>query len=282
MSEDRGVALVNVLVLLAITSGLVVLMLSQQEEGRSALGRATALAQAEQIALGAEASVLSALRADLDTAPEQDHFAEAWASVIQQEVQLPEGLFSVAVTDLQAKFDLNSLSSSVFAPRETFLRLCTALDIPEAEARRIIQLMTFGGPYPRLDSLRDLGISDDTVDRLAPHVTALPRGGTVNLNTADPLLLGVLMQNPGATAQLLRRREIDGFLTRETLSDYGALRPPLTGFGSHAWQAEIRASSNGATVRLNSVIQRKDDLDGKAIAVLSRIVSYEDALPDED
>jgi len=275
--DDAGVALINVLVLLAVTSGLVVLLLNQQERGQDAVARSAALAQAEQIALGAEASVLSALRADLDSAPEADHFAEPWASVIQEEVLLPDGRFSLAVRDLQAKFDINVLAAGGVGPQTLFLRLTTALEVPEADARRIVQTLSFTGPVRKLADLERVGIPAETLAILEPHVGALPVPGTVNLNTAGPLLMAVLFQNPGITAQLLRRRQSEGQLTRKTLTDYGALRPEMTGFGSHAWEAEILAQSGPATLRLLTVIQRQDDLDGKAITVVSRQISHEPA-----
>lgn len=273
--DDAGVALINVLVLLAVTSGLVVLLLNQQERGQDAVARSAAQAQAEQIALGAEASVLSALRADLDTAPEADHFAEPWATVIQQEVLLPDGRFSVAVRDLQAKFDINVLAAGAVGPQTLFLRLAAALEVPEAEARRIVRNLSFTGPVRSLADLERVGIPVETLTRLAPHVGALAIPGTINLNTADPLLMEILFQNPGITAQLLRRRRSEGQLTRKTLTDYSALRPEMTGFGSHAWEVEILAQSGPATMRLLTVIQRQDDLDGKAITVVSRQISHE-------
>lgn len=268
--NDTGVTLINVLVILAITSGLVVLLLRQQEAGQDIVGRAAALAQAEQIALGAEASILAELRADLDTAPDEDHFAEPWAAILQQEVALPDGKFSVTVRDLQAKFDLNFLAAPALGPQELFLRLTKRLGIDEAEARRIAETIAIGGHIRELRDLERRGVAAETLARLAPHVTALPVPAGINLNTTDPLLMEVLFQNPGVAAQLVLRREAQGYVTREMISDLGALRPGLSSFGSHAWEIEVLAESGPARVRLLSQVQRRSDLNGKAIAVLSR------------
>ncbi|AKO99075.1 general secretion pathway protein GspK [Marinovum algicola] len=276
---EAGVTLVNVLVVLAITSGLVVLLLRQQEDGQDIVARHAALAQAEQIALGAEASVLAALRRDLDTGPEEDHFAEPWAGVIQEEVALPEGRFSVKVRDRQAKFDINLLTAPAVGPQTLFQRLATRLDIDAAEARRIAELVALLGAVRDLSDLEARGIAPDTLARLAPHVTALPVPSTINLNTADPLLMEVLFQNPGIASQLLFRRRSQGFVSRKMLTDLGALRPGLTGFGSHAWEVEILAESGAARVRLLSLIQRRNDLEGKAVALISR--RFDAPLPTE-
>ncbi|MGY3438399.1 MULTISPECIES: general secretion pathway protein GspK [unclassified Marinovum] len=279
--NDSGVALINVLVLLAITSGLVVLLLRQQERGQDIVAQAAALAQAEQIALGAEASVLSALRADLDTAPEADHFAEPWASVIQEAVTLPDGQFSVEVRDRQAKFDINTLAAGSLGPQVLFMRLATDLDISEDAAQRIVQVLGFTGPLRRLADLERSGITAETLDLLAPHVIALATPGLINLNTVDPVLMGALFQNPGITAQLLRRRRSEGEITRQALTDYGAVRPAMTGFISHSWEVDILAESGTAAVRLQTVIQRRDDLFGKAIAVVTRQIVHLPAPKDE-
>lgn len=279
--NDSGVALINVLVLLAITSGLVVLLLRQQERGQDIVAQAAALVQAEQIALGAEASVLSALRADLETAPEVDHFDEPWAAVIQDEVTLPDGQFSVEVRDRQAKFDINTLAAGTLGPQVLFHRLATALDIPEDAAQRIVQVLGFTGSLRRLSDLERFGITAETLDLLAPHVIALATPGLINLNTVDPVLLGVLLQNPGITAQLLRRRRAEGEISRQTLTDYGAVRPAMTGFGSHSWEVDILAESGPAAVRIQTVIQRRNDMFGKAIAVVTRQIVHDPAPRDD-
>ncbi|WP_323764753.1 hypothetical protein [Marinovum sp.] len=268
--RDAGVTLINVLVVLAITSGLVVLLLRQQEAGQDSIGRAAALAQAEQIALGAEASVLAALRSDLDTAPDEDHFAEPWAGVIQDEVALPDGRFSVSVRDRQAKFDINLLIAPAVGPQTLFLRLTARLGIEEAEARRIVETLLLSGRIDSLQALERGGTAPETLALLEPHVTALPLPATINLNTVGPLLLGVLFQNPGITSQVLFRREAEGRVTREMLSAMGALRPGLTDFASDNWEVDILAESGAAQVRLRTVIYRKSELGQKTIRLISR------------
>lgn len=269
---DAGVTLINVLVVLAITSGLVVLLLRQQEAGQDSIGRATALAQAEQIALGAEASVLAALRADLEMAPEEDHFSEAWAGVIQEEVALPDGQFSVAVRDRQAKFDVNMLTAPAVGPQTLFLRLAARLGIDEPAARQIVETLLLSGPVDRLETLERRGIAPELVAQLQPHATALPIPATINLNTVGPLLLGVLFQNPGIASQLLFRREADGYVTRRMLTEMGALRPGLTGFASDNWEVDILAESGPARVRLRSVIHRRNELGQISIRLISRLI----------
>ena len=77
--SDEGVVLINVLVVLAIAGGLMMLLITSQEAALDRVSRASDAATAEQIAMGAEASVVDALRRDLDTGPDTDHFSEPWA-----------------------------------------------------------------------------------------------------------------------------------------------------------------------------------------------------------
>ena len=101
--------LVNVLVALALGAALVTLMLTSQDDAIDRARRAGAAAQAEALALGAETSVLVALRRDMVEAPETDSYGEPWAQAAQAEVELETGRFAVTIHDAQAGLDLNGL-----------------------------------------------------------------------------------------------------------------------------------------------------------------------------
>lgn len=273
---QQGVVLVNVLVVLAIAGGLMLLLVSSQEAGLDRVVRSSDAAVAEQIARGAEASVVDALRRDLDNAPETDHLSEPWAlRVIQNEVALPTGRFSVQVTDLQAKFDINQLADPNAGMLDFFRRLLDALDQKPEAADQIARTMRVIGRIGRLDDLAAFGVAPETLAALAPHVTALPIAGTVNLNTVDPLLLEVMLQNRSQAAQLISLRANRGFLTRDDLQAVGALRPQNSGFTSNAFLIDILAEASTAAIEMQTVLIRRNALGLRAVDILERRYVYE-------
>jgi general secretion pathway protein K len=274
--QDSGVVLVNVLVVLAIAGGLMVLLISGQETALDRVARSADAARAEQIALGAEASVIDALREDLDRAPDADHLGEPWARrVIQDEVLLPTGKFSVSVTDLAAKFDINLLAAQNLATQNFLKRLLIALDQPPEAGNQIVRVIVALGGIGALSELEAFGVPPDVVAALSPYVTVLPGSGTVNLNSVDGFLLEVMMQNASHASQLISRRGRGGSLTLEDLSEIGAIRPQNSGFVSNAYQADILAEAGSARVRLRTTILRRNALGVKAVDVVERRIIHD-------
>jgi len=275
--KDSGVVLVNVLVVLAIAGGLMVLLISSQEAALDRIARAADASVVTQIAMGAEASVVDALRRDLDDAPETDHFNEPWArSVIQDEVLLPTGRFSVQITDLQAKFDVNLLMDVTAGTQDFARRLMVAVEQPPEMANRIARVLAAIGPVAKLEDLENYGVSQETLSAIAPHVTALPVPGTINLNSVNPFLLNVMLKNRSQTAQLIRTRESRGALSREALRNVGALRPQNSGFTSNAYLVDILATAGEAQIRMQSVVVRRNARGEKAVEIVERRFLYED------
>jgi general secretion pathway protein K len=270
-----GVVLVNVLVVLAIAGGLMLLLISSQEAALDRVARASDAAVAEQIAFGAEASVVDALRRDLDDAPDTDYLTEPWAlSVIQDEVVLPTGRFSVAITDLQAKFDINQLVDGGVATLSFTSRLLTELGKPPETAKQIARILGAVGRIGRVDDLAAFGVAPETLAALAPYVTALPIDGTVNLNTVDPFLLQVMLQNRSLAAQLVSLRNGRGFLTLEALNSVGALRPQNSGLTSNVYLVDILAQVGTAEITMKTVLTRRVAQGVKAVDVLERRFIY--------
>lgn len=274
-ASEGGVVLVNVLVVLAIAGGLMLLLIGSQEASLDRISRSADASIAEQIALGAEASVLDALRRDLDDAPDIDHLNEVWAqSVVQEAVELPTGTFSVQVTDLQAKFDINQLAITTAGTQDFARRLMVAVEQPPEIANQIGRIL---GAIGRVADLRDLaafGIPETVLDTLAPYVTALPVGGTINLNSVDPFLLSVMLQNQGQSRQVVRIRESRGHVSLQSLRDAGILRPQNSGFTSNVYLVEVLAESGTARLKLRTLMLRRNEPGLKAVEILERRVVY--------
>lgn len=269
--SDHGVVLVNVLVVLAIAGGLMLLLISSQDTALDRISRSTDASIAEQIAFGAEASVIDALRRDLDDAPDTDHLNEVWAQrVVQEEVLLPTGRFSVQITDLQAKYDINQLSRRTSGTQEFAQRLLIAVEQPAEIAAQISRILDVIG---RVDNLRDLaafGIPETALDALEPYVTALPVDGTINLNSVDLFLLSVMLQNKAQARQIARIRENRGHISRETLRDAGILRPQNSGFTSNVYLVDIFAEAETARLKMRTLIVRLNKPGVKAVRILER------------
>jgi general secretion pathway protein K len=274
--RDSGVVLVNVLIVLAIAGGLMVLLISSQEAALDRVARSVDAAVVRQIASGAEASVVDALRRDLDEAPESDHLNEPWAlGVLQDEVVLPTGRFSVRITDLQAKFDVNLLADLTAGTQEFARRLMVALDQPPETANQIARILGAVGRIGKLEDLEDYGVSPETLNAMKPYVTALPVQGTINLNSVDPFLLNVMLQNQSQAAQLVRIRESRGSLSLAALRSIGALRPQNSGFISNAYLVDILATAGDARISMQSMIIRRNALGLKAVEILQRRYIYD-------
>lgn len=269
--SDPGVVLVNVLVVLAIAGGLMLLLISSQDAALGRISRSTDASIAEQIAFGAEASVIDALRRDLDDAPDIDHLNEAWAqSVVQEEVILPTGMFSVQVTDLQAKYDVNQLARSTAGTQDFAQRLLIAVEQPAEIATQISRIL---GVIGRVGNLRDLvafGIPETAINALEPYVTALPIDGTINLNSVDPFLLSVMLQNKAQARQMVRIRENRGEISRQALRDAGILRPQNSGFTSNVYLVDVLAEAGTARLEMHTLIIRRNEPGIKAVEILER------------
>jgi len=273
--KETGVVLVNVLVVLAVAGGLMLLLVNSQDAVLGRVSRSADASIVEQIALGAEASVIDALRRDLDDAPEIDHLNEAWAlDVIQDEIKLPTGIFSLQIRDLQARFNINQMAAITAGTQDFARRLMIALDQSPETANEIGRILKAVGPVQYLNALSEFGISQEAINAMAPYVTALPINGTINLNSVDPFLLAVMLQNDSHASQLVHMRERQGSLSLETLLGAGVLRPQNSGFTSNAYRVDILAEAGSARLQVQTVVIRRNDPGVKSVEILERRFVY--------
>lgn len=265
---DSGVILVNVLVALALGAALVVLMLTSQDNLIDRSRRAAALAQAQALAMGGETSVIAALRTDMVTAPDADHYAEPWALIQQAEVQIGTGRFSLVITDAQARLNLNGLAGGGIAQQQVLERLVTALSLPPQTTAQLVVAVS-RTDQPR--SLNDIPELDGpTRAALAPHVDFLPIGAGLNLNTADAVAIGAVLGNRSAALRLVAQRDRTGFVTPDDLRDLGLLGTGGAGFTSDLFDVVVTAQVDDVVVILTSRIQRVQGLGTQDMRVIAR------------
>ncbi len=202
--------------------------------------------QGMQVALGAESWIRNILRDD-GIESQTDHLGELWASELPG---LPvdndsvQGAVSGQIEDLQGRFNVNNLIDSNGEVNEDvleqFQRLLVSLEIdprfagltadwidadqeagfPDGAEDSIYTGLT--PPYRTLNrtlsNVTELaaleGMDAASFRVLLPHVTALPPGTQINVNTATPVVLQSLDPNIDATMieDLLAQREESGFI----------------------------------------------------------------------
>jgi general secretion pathway protein K len=241
----RGVALITAMLITALTGSLAA---GLSWDNALDVRRTMVLLfheQGMQVALGAESWIRNILRDD-GIESQTDHLGELWASELPG---LPvdndsvQGAVTGQIIDLQGRFNVNNLIDSNGEVNqdilEQFQRLLVILEIdprfagltadwidadqeagfPDGAEDSIYTGLT--PPYRSLNrSLTNVtelaaleGMDQASFNALLPHVTALPRGTEINVNTATPVVLQSLDANLDVETveDLLSQREEGGF-----------------------------------------------------------------------
>jgi general secretion pathway protein K len=226
--HQRGVALITAVLIVALATILAVDVGFKGYLDQRRTANAFALDQSFEIALGGEAWASDALRRDKLQSPKQDDFTEEWATPIPPIPLDDIGEFEGQLEDLQGRFNLNNLvafdNSGVSkvdpAAVKRLERLLEILELEPKWANIIADWIDSDGdpgfpdgaedtiytgltpPYrtanmpitrtTELLALPEFGL--ERYRKLAPFVTALPAGTTINVCTASPELLDALVE----------------------------------------------------------------------------------------
>lgn len=222
---EDGVILLNVLFVCALAAAVVLLMIGSQGVSLDRSIRLEEAAQAAAWARAGETSAVVALRRDAREAPEADGYQEAWSAVEDADVAIDGGRFSLTVEDDRARLDVNTLVDGGPGARGRIERIVALARLPASTTDQLERALVAG----RVDDLGDLvdrGMSPAAIDALAPWLTALPPGRSgVNVNTADPRLLAILMGNPAQAERIVALRRARA-LTAADLRQAGIVLPP--------------------------------------------------------
>jgi general secretion pathway protein K len=174
------------------------------------------------------------------------------------------------ISDLQAKMNLGALVEAGVVkekPVENFQRLFDVLGIPQSQLNKIVENMRFAGDISidnrnggraalmpqRLEQLAWLGVPEDTIAALEPHVTILPSASTtqVNLNTASAEVIYAagrnLSRNVGDAAKLVPAATFD-LSAAAVETHYFQVRGRLR-IGDVVIEERSMVQRNGTTVR---------------------------------
>lgn len=279
--DDAGTVLLNVLVVLALASAVLVAMLGLSD---AAIRRSQTFAEAgaaRALLDGAEASAIAVLRRDLREAPGEDHAGEAWARIAQDDIAIDGGRFRLRIEDAQARFNLNLLARGGAAAEQVLARLVAQADLPADTAARIAAAVR-RAPLEALDDLGPAaGLDAAALARLAAVTTVLPGTAPVNVNTMPEPLFLALAGNAAEARLMLGLRARAGRLTSADLSALGVVLPPLAGFRSDHFVVAAEATIGGTTVARETLIARRQAEPGRAagVFVLARRAAVAAAAP---
>ncbi|PTQ09858.1 Type II secretory pathway component PulK-like protein [Sphingomonas oleivorans] len=270
---ERGMILVNVLLFVAIASGIVMLMITAED---GALQRATRLseaAHAQAAANGGELSAIVALRRDGLVAFDTDNSREPWAALAERAAPIKGGSFDLAIADAQGRFNVNLLMKDDPAALQLFGRIGSALGIqPELIAQAITHIR-LSGPISDLGPLSGAAaLKPELLARLSGLVTALPRDRDtkINVNSVSEDLLGIMLDNPVAAHGLIELRKRRGWLTQADFDAQQAPLPPIAGFTSDIYWVRSRVTIGDTSRQLTSLLVRQRDAQGVTVRPVAR------------
>lgn len=267
---EQGVILINVLVILALSSTIVFAMLRLSDTGVTRSQRYSEAGQAFALIDGAEATAIAALRRDMRDAPLVDHPAEDWAGIAQDQVAIEGGSFSLTIRDAAGKFNLTNLAQG--QPQDVLLlqKILTRLEMPDTVGLRILARMANPKPLNGMDDLLAAGLDADTLARLSALVTVLPKPTAINLNAMPDAMFAVLAANPVQARLLQGIRERQGQLSASDLLNAGLILGAQVSEVSAFFSITTRVSIGGTTVARESLLMRAAAPEGALVTVVAR------------
>ena len=212
LGQQKGLALISVLLIFAIVAVLAGAMIERQSLDIQRSGNLQALQQARAYSTGIEYAVRSGLQLDFENNKEVDHLLEEWAK--EHTYPLSPGTAQIQIFDAQARFNLNGLhptASDKTVQLQRFKNLLAELGLDEAIAINTAKFIDKDSqvdddylsaevPYrasyqifkhPSELLLVEL-VDAKSYRMLTPYITALPVSATLNVNTASNIVLSSL------------------------------------------------------------------------------------------
>ncbi len=263
--------LVNVLLFIAIASGILLLMISAEDTGLERGLRMREAARAMAVARGGELTAVTALRRDAIVAPDNDNRTEPWAALSERSAPIEGGTFELAIADAQDRFNINALMKPDPAALEILNKISAATAMtPEQAARAVAAIRQFG-PVTDLRPLGQIGLSDVQVTRLYGLLTALPYDSLINLNAASEDMITVLTGDALASRRIVELRARQGYLTAPDLDTIHVSMPAGTSLTSNMYWVRTKVRIGDTSQQLTSLITRRDDATGhKSTLVVGR------------
>lgn len=290
MREQRGVAVLMVLLIMALATVLAVWMTTQQSLWLRQMQGQFDHAQAKRFALAGVDWARAVLADDLSSST-TDHEQELWTARLPP-IPLDDGEIQGVIEDRQGLFNLNNLVRAGVVDAvglAQYRRLLRLLDLPDALASTLVDWLDAddvaqlpGGaesayylalPEPcraanrPLQELAELervkGYDRQVIERLTPFVTALPMTTPLNVNFASAEVLSAVLDIPLAESrQLLQQRRGSPFKSvtefSQRLAKPNALAvEAVIGVRSDFFRVVGRAIVGKAQVNAETLLQRQ-------------------------
>jgi general secretion pathway protein K len=236
--HQSGIALLTAVVLVALATVVAAAIAFDTALTARRGGGGAALDQSLLIAAGAEALAAFAIGEQMRQSSTEIHPDQAWARSIGPVEVVPGATLSAQLEDLQGRFNLNDLvdgkGEANEAAAEVFARLLEAIGLERSWAPVMVDWLDtdlnvqpggaedgqYSGESPPYrppnraivspsELLALKGFGAERYAKIAPYVTALPRGTPINLCTASGALLDAITdekQWAGSPDALARNR----------------------------------------------------------------------------
>ena len=299
-SAQRGVALVSVLLIVAVTTALAYEIANRHAFGVAVSRQVLAGSQAREYALGAEQYARQLLYADWEdeATRAKDTLLEDWSTTTEA-FEVDDGGIEMRIVDLSSRFNLNSVSGADGAQNAARLRrLFTQLELDPNYVDAWVdwidadhEVQPYGAedadyllrePPHRAANQRAADISElrlavpfesrEEYARLGPHVTVLPTDQlAININTVTEAVLASLAPNfPAADAQLFvaQVRDYDG--AENVIARHAPLGESAAALraGSQFFEVQVRAHVGDTRSELTSILHR--NRESGELTLLSR------------
>lgn len=268
--NDAGMILINVLVIVMLATAILAVMIAGDDTDVELNLRLRNAAQAMAIARGAELSAVTELRRDLAAGNERDSLGETWSNIADRDAKIDGGVFTSAVFDAQARFNINNLQRNDSLNKATFAAIVAAAKLPAETVENIAALLQQTGPISGFADLGKVGLDLPQLIRLAPYCTVLPEPTDINLNTASEDLVAILLDNPGKARVLVAARGTGNGLTRSQLASTGIFPPSGTGVTSNYFWVRGHVVMGSTSQQLSSLLYRRTFSGKPQVLVLKR------------
>lgn len=292
MKRERGLAAVTALLIVAVAASAAALMLAQQSAMLDQTAMVSARAQADaysQAGLDWARGVLAQDGKD----PSVDSLAEPWAQPMAG-LPVERAVVSGFIVDEQGKLNLNNLvrgDAKSEPDIAVFRRLLSGLGLAEELAEAVVDwidgnadlagpggaedayYLSLSRPYraanQAMQQVEELyrvrGFDAKAVERLRPHVTALPRPTLVNANTAGaPLLAALLPQVPREQLDaIVAARAKQPFASKNAIVEATKPKGEAAAIQQHLdvksefFRAQVQVEQDDVQVAADALLERK-------------------------
>lgn len=289
--RQGGVALITVLLVFALVAVIATNILQRSQLNLRSVGGLIETRQTYYYALAGEAYARQILARDIvERRSVTDTLIEPWAQTKdQQPFPLDNGTLQVEIHDLQGRFNLNNMAADPAAV-EQFRSLLTLLQLNVNYANELRDwldtdqivspagaedadypgYLTANGVEADISALRLLhSMQSEDYAKLAPHVTVLPSGTALNINTAGVEVLSTIMSSSQA-AQVVARQQGGGYAKVADLQPQPA---GLIDVSSNYFEVVVTVNYANRWQRIRTVLQRITNPGPVTFKVLSRVRS---------